>query len=101
MTDRETSTREKWRPEDPLTSFEVQHDFTPNDFESQFNSNLGNAFGIEPSITLTAWFRPHSRSKDVHGLFLIGAEIHPGKRVQGVILSTSATMHSIREDYEL
>ena len=70
MTDRETSTREKWELEDLLTSFGIQHDFTPNDFESQFNPTLGNAFGIEPRITQTAWFRPRNRSEDVQGLYL-------------------------------
>ncbi len=101
MTDRVISALEKWGLEDLRTSIEVQHVFTPNDFESQYNSTLGNAFGIEPRITQTAWFRPHNRSEDVEGLYLVGAGTHPGAGVPGVVLSASATMHAIREDYEL
>ena len=68
MTDRVISAPEKWGLEDLRTPIEVQHVFTPNDFEPQFNSTLGNAFGIEPRITQTAWFRPRNRSKDVLSL---------------------------------
>ena len=101
MTDRVISALEKWGLEELRTSIEVQHAFTPNDFESQYNSTLGNAFGIEPRITQTAWFRPHNRSEDVEGLYLVGAGTHPGAGVPGVVLSASATMHAIREDYDL
>ena len=73
----------------------------PSDFESVYHATLGNAFGIEPRITQTAYFRPHNRSEDVEGLYLVGAGTHPGAGVPGVVLSASATMHAIREDYQL
>ena len=101
MTDRVISAIEKWGLEDLRTSIEIQHIFTPIDFESQFNSTLRNAFGIEPKITQTAWIRLHNRSEDVQGLNLVGAGTHLGARVSGVIPSASATMHATREDYEL
>ena len=92
---------EAWGLEDLRNAIEVQHVFTPDDFESQYNATLGNAFGIEPRISQTAWFRPHNRSEDVDGLYLVGAGTHPGAGVPGVVLSASATMHAIRKDYGL
>jgi len=101
MANRVIESLEKWGLEDLRNSIEVQHSFTPAEFESEYNSTLGNAFGIEPRITQTAWFRPHNRSEDVDGLYLVGAGTHPGAGVPGVVLSASATMHAIREDYQI
>ena len=50
MTDCVISPLEKWVLEDLRSSIEVQRVFAPNDFERQFNSRLGNAFGIELRI---------------------------------------------------
>lgn len=101
MTDRVIDALESWGLDDLRDSIEVQHIFTPDDFESEYNATLGNAFGIEPRITQTAWFRPHNRSEEVKGLYLVGAGTHPGAGVPGVVLSASATMHAIKEDYQL
>lgn len=101
MTDRVIIALEKWGLEDLRNSIEVQHVFTPEKFESEYNSTLGNAFGIEPRITQTAWFRPHNRSEDIDSLYLVGAGTHPGAGVPGVVLSASATMYAIKEDLGL
>ncbi len=60
---------------------------TPLDFESRFLSVKGAAFGLEPVLTQSAWFRPHNRSEDVENLFLVGAGTHPGAGVPGVLSS--------------
>jgi len=65
------------------------------------NATLGNAFGVEPRLTQTAWFRPHNRSEEVDGLYLVGAGTHPGAGVPGVILSAETTYRCIAEDYGL
>ena len=101
MTQRVITTLETWGLKGLRNAIEVQHVFTPDDFASQYNATMGNAFGIEPRISQTAWFRPHNRSEDVEGLYLVGAGTHPGAGVPGVVLSASATMHAIRKDYEL
>ena len=41
----------------------------------------GAAFGLEPVLTQSAWFRPHNRSEDVERLYLVGAGTHPGAGV--------------------
>ncbi len=60
---------------------------TPQDFESRLLSLRGAAFGLEPILTQSAWFRPHNASEDVANLFLVGASTHPGAGLPGVISS--------------
>jgi len=47
----------------------------------------GAAFGLEPVLTLSAWFRLHNTSEDVEHLYLVGAGTHPGAGVPGVLSS--------------
>ena len=47
----------------------------------------GAAFGLQPVLTQTAWFRPHNRSEELDGLYLVGAGTHPGAGMPGVISS--------------
>jgi phytoene desaturase len=60
---------------------------TPNDFRNRLLSERGAAFGLEPVLTQSAWFRPHNKSEDVEGLYLVGAGTHPGAGVPGVLSS--------------
>jgi len=91
---------EAWGLKDLRANTEVQHLFTPDDFETELNAYLGNAFSIEPKLSQTAYFRPHNRSADVEGLYLVGAGTHPGAGVPGVILSAKATFSCIHEDWK-
>jgi phytoene desaturase len=60
---------------------------TPKDFADRLLSVRGAAFGLEPILTQSAWFRPHNRSEDVANLFLVGAGTHPGAGLPGVLSS--------------
>ena len=60
---------------------------TPVDFRDRLFSYKGAAFGLEPVLTQTAWFRPHNRSEDIDGLYIVGAGTHPGAGMPGVISS--------------
>ncbi len=101
MTERVIAALEEWGLEGLRGAIEVQRVFTPDDFAAEFGATLGNAFGIEPRLTQIAWFRPHNRSEDVDGLYLVGAGTHPGAGVPGVVLSAAATMHAVAEDFGL
>lgn len=92
---------EEWGLEDLRKEMEVLHIFTPEDFETELNATLGNAFAIEPKFTQTAWFRPQNRSEDVDGLYLVGAGTHPGAGVPGVLMSAETTYGCIAEDMGL
>ncbi len=60
---------------------------TPIDFREGLLSMRGAAFGLEPVLLQSAWFRPHNKSEDVAGLYLVGAGTHPGAGVPGVLSS--------------
>jgi phytoene desaturase len=60
---------------------------TPHDFEHTLRSDDGAAFGPEPILTQSAYFRYHNRSPDVGGLYFVGAGTHPGGGVPGVLCS--------------
>jgi phytoene desaturase len=63
---------------------------TPQDFHDRLLSVKGAAFGLEPLLLQSAWFRPHNRSEDISGLFMVGAGTHPGAGVPGVLSSAKA-----------
>jgi phytoene desaturase len=60
---------------------------TPLDFSERLLSHQGAAFGLEPLLTQSAWFRPHNESEDITHLYLVGAGTHPGAGLPGVISS--------------
>jgi phytoene desaturase len=63
---------------------------TPQDFHDRLWSHKGAAFGMEPRLLQSAWFRPHNRSEDVENLYMVGASTHPGAGVPGVLMSARA-----------
>ncbi|MBV9748859.1 MAG: FAD-dependent oxidoreductase, partial [Acetobacteraceae bacterium] len=60
---------------------------TPLDFQDRLGAWQGSAFGMQPTLLQSAWFRPHNRSEDIPGLYLVGAGTHPGAGVPGVLSS--------------
>jgi phytoene desaturase len=65
----------------------ASHMVTPVDFQDRLWSFQGAAFGLEPVLTQSAWFRPHNESEDIRHLYLVGAGTHPGGGVPGVLSS--------------
>jgi phytoene desaturase len=63
---------------------------TPQMFHDRLWSYKGAGFGLEPLLTQSAWFRPHNRSEDIPGLYMVGAGTHPGAGVPGVLMSAKA-----------
>ena len=60
---------------------------TPEDFKSRYLAFNGAAFGMEPILLQSAWFRPHNKSEDIEGLYMVGASTHPGAGIPGVLTS--------------
>lgn len=60
---------------------------TPRYFEHGLRSYGGAAFGPEPRLTQSAYFRYHNESEDVRGLYFVGAGTHPGAGMPGVLCS--------------
>ena len=70
---------------------------TPIGFRDELSSLKGAAFGMEPVLLQSAYFRPHNASEDVQNLFLVGAGTHPGAGVPGV-LSSAKVLEAVVPD---
>jgi len=80
----------------------VTHEFIdPNYFQHTLQSHLGNAFGPEPVLHQSAWFRPHNRCPDVKNLYLVGASCQPGAGTPSVMMSAKMTARVVAEDHAL
>ncbi|TFH32788.1 MAG: phytoene desaturase, partial [Myxococcales bacterium] len=69
--------------ENLVTQFHVD----PTYFENELRSYQGAAFGLEPTLRQSAYFRFHNASEDVAGLYFVGAGVHPGAGLPGVLSS--------------
>ncbi|GGJ66276.1 phytoene desaturase family protein [Deinococcus aquiradiocola] len=76
-----------------------QEFITPDYFEGTLEAYLGNAFGPEPVLVQTAFFRPHNRHEDVAGLYMVGAGAQPGGGTPSVMMSAKMTARLIAEDF--
>ena len=74
---------------------------TPKYFEEVLGSYAGNGFGVEPRLTQTAFFRPHNRSEDITGLYLVGQGTQPGGGTPSVMMSAKMTAREIARDYAI
>jgi phytoene desaturase len=77
--------------EDLRNAIEVREIFTPLDFQKKQNAAYGSAWGVEPRLSQTAYFRPHNRSEDIKNLYLVGASTHPGAGIPGCLLTAETT----------
>ncbi len=84
--------------EDEIVS---SHMLTPIGFRDDLSSIKGAAFGMEPVLTQSAYFRPHNRAEDIDGLYLVGAGTHPGAGVPGVLSSAKVLERCVPDAAEL
>jgi len=75
----------------------TQRWFTPLDFQHTLNAFQGSAFSIAPTLSQSAYFRPHNQDPKIPGLFIVGAGTHPGAGLPGVINSAKATVGLIAQ----
>jgi phytoene desaturase len=68
-------------------SLVTSHVLNPQGFRDELLSVKGAAFGMEPVLTQSAYFRPHNDSEDIERLYIVGAGTHPGAGVPGVLSS--------------
>jgi len=80
-------------------AIEVMELFTPPDFQKKQNAEYGSAWGVEPSLLQSAYFRPHNRSEDIGNLYLVGASTHPGAGLPGCLLTAETTESVILREH--
>jgi len=73
----------------------------PRYFRDELRSTDGAAFGIEPTLQQSAYFRYHNESEDVGGLYFVGANTHPGAGVPGVLCSAKVLERVLPEPSEI
>jgi phytoene desaturase len=66
----------------------AEHHIDPLHFQNTLNSVKGAAFGVQPILMQSAWFRPHNRSEEFDNLYFVGAGTHPGAGLPGVLSSS-------------
>ncbi len=74
---------------------------TPDYFQGTLQSYLGNAFGPEPILAQSAFFRPHNRSEDISRFYMVGAGAQPGGGTPSVMMSAKMTARLIAEDFQI
>ena len=77
----------------------TQFHITPDYFAQTLGAHLGNGFGVEPTLTQSAWFRPHNRCPDIPGLYLVGASAQPGAGTPSVMMSAKMTARLVAADF--
>ena len=75
----------------------AEHFIDPRHFERELSSYRGAAFSFQPTLTQSAWFRPHNRSEDFDNLYFVGAGTHPGAGLPGVLSSAIIAENLIGE----
>jgi phytoene desaturase len=65
----------------------TKHFVDPRYYQNTLNTYLGSGFSVQPTLTQSAWFRPHNQSEDIGNLYFAGAGTHPGAGLPGVLAS--------------
>ncbi|KAA3646142.1 MAG: phytoene desaturase [Chloroflexi bacterium] len=76
----------------------AEHYIDPLHFQGELNSYMGSAFSFQPTLTQSAWFRPHNRSEDFYNLYFAGAGTHPGAGLPGVLSSAKIVGDLIEQE---
>ena len=78
----------------------LERQMTPADFRDRLGALQGNAFGPEPTLHQSAYFRQHNRDDRVTGLYHVGAGTHPGAGIPGVVLGAEVTAGLVLADHD-
>jgi len=76
----------------------AEHWIDPLHFQNTLNSFQGAGFSLQPTLTQSAWFRPHNQSEDFSNLYFAGAGTHPGAGLPGVLSSAKIVENLIVEN---
>ena len=63
---------------------------TPSDHAARLNAWQGSAFSLEPLLSQSGWLRGHHRDAVITNFYLVGAGVHPGAGLPGVLAGAEA-----------
>ena len=70
---------------------------SPEDFRTEYKSAWGAGFSIAPLFSQSAYFRFKNQDPTVKNLFFVGAGVHPGAGLPGVVSSAKVTDTLIKD----
>jgi len=79
-------------------SIVVERSWTPLDYRHHLGAIHGNAFGPEPTLFQSAYFRQPNRDRRLGGLYYVGAGTHPGAGIPGVLMTAAVTAGLLQEE---
>ena len=79
----------------------VKRSFAFQDFQSDYNSFKGNAYGLANTLTQTAILKPRLKSKKVSNLYFAGQLTTPGPGVPPCLISGEVVSKEIVKDQKL
>jgi phytoene desaturase len=77
----------------------VKRSYAMTDFEKDYHSFKGNAYGLANTLFQTAFFKPKLKSKKVNNLYYTGQLTVPGPGVPPSLISGQVVAQEIVKDY--
>jgi phytoene desaturase len=78
----------------------ARRSISPTYFHTELNSPFGSGFSIAPTLTQSAGLRFHNHSPRYRNLFFVGAGVHPGAGVPGVVCSAGVVERLVVRAFE-
>ena len=77
-----------------------EREYRPTDFQSDINACFGTAFGsLSMNFLQATYFRPHNKSRDIHGLYFVGQGTYPGIGMPMVMISSRLVAERILQEW--
>ncbi|MBN2501791.1 MAG: phytoene desaturase [Anaerolineales bacterium] len=77
-----------------------ERDYTPLDFQQDYNAVHGTAFGsLSQGFFQSAYFRPHNKAHDINGLYFVGQGTYPGIGMPMVMISSRLVTERVIEEW--
>jgi len=90
---------EKHTGQSILDSVIYKKTFSVSDFENEYNSFRGNAYGLANTMMQTALFKPSCKSKKVKNLFFTGQLTVPGPGVPPCLISGEVVANEVLKEW--
>jgi phytoene desaturase len=91
---------EKHTGQSVIDSVIYKKTFSVSDFESEYNSFRGNAYGLANTLTQTALFKPSCKSRKVKNLFYTGQLTVPGPGVPPCLISGEVVANEVLKEWK-
>lgn len=76
-----------------------ERNYTPLDFQSDYNAVQGTAFGsLSHGLFQSAYFRPHNTARHLRGLYFVGQGTYPGIGMPMVLISARLVTERIMKE---